>query len=291
MSLENEVAKLARMAGGSFKTVSDRENILRKFARILKHDLNVQIRTAGQIKISHIEAYIKHRLSEGANIRTLQNEMSAFRSTLKEAGKFQLLNNARISNKALGLSGASREGTKHAIPNDLFHEIFRDALAKNQEIAACILLSRRLGLRSEEVVQSCQSLESWQKCLDAGSDNIRVIFGTKGGRPRDVYIHPAARNEIQQAIQFANAIASKNSGKIISKPTLKSAMHHFHNQCRALGLKGVHAPHSLRYAYAVDQLQRYLDAGFSGKEALAATSCDLGHGDGRGYYIQRVYTK
>ncbi len=35
----------------------------------------------------------------------------------------------------------------------------------------------------------------------------------------------------------------------------------------------------------------YLADGFSRQEARALVSMDLGHGDGRGRYVERVYTR
>jgi len=38
-------------------------------------------------------------------------------------------------------------------------------------------------------------------------------------------------------------------------------------------------------------MKYHLDKGFSQKEAEALVSMDLGHGDGRGHYVTRVYNK
>ena len=56
-------------------------------------------------------------------------------------------------------------------------------------------------------------------------------------------------------------------------------------------LTGKYSPHSMRYAYARDRHNAYLKDGFSQKESLAMVSMDLGHGDGRGTYVKKVYLK
>lgn len=56
-------------------------------------------------------------------------------------------------------------------------------------------------------------------------------------------------------------------------------------------MTGVHSPHSLRYAYSQDAVNYHLDNGMSRKEAEALVSMDLGHGDGRGAYVARVYNR
>lgn len=173
----------------------------------------------------------------------------------------------------------------------MFTTLLAAAMERDEGFAASAQLAREVGLRSEEAVQAAKSLPTWAKHLNQGKSTIRVIFGTKGGRPRDVTIFPENRNAVVAAVNFALKIASKQNGNLINKPDLKTAMDKFHNEARALGLKGKESPHSLRYAFAQDQLARYESHGYSRKEALAAVSCDLGHGDGRGWYIKHVYTK
>ena len=68
-------------------------------------------------------------------------------------------------------------------------------------------------------------------------------------------------------------------------------MNYWHDQARALGLTGKIAPNILRYAFSHDLMNYYLEQGYPEKEALAMTSMDLVHGDGRGHYIKTVYGK
>ncbi len=79
--------------------------------------LNIQIRDVKHIKTHHIEKYIRSRQAEGISTRTLQNEMAAVRNILITGGRGKLADpqHEKLSNKALWLSGASRDGTKVAI--------------------------------------------------------------------------------------------------------------------------------------------------------------------------------
>lgn len=291
MSLKRDLISLARDGGGSFKTRADRENIVGRFADHLKNDLNIQIRTASQIKTKHIEAYIEHRLNEGIGKRTLQNEMAALRNTLTKAGREEFAHSERLANQSLGLAGASRDGTKTAIPEEKFQEALKKAKERDEGFAACLQLARTLGLRAAEAVRCNQSLATWSKQLNSGSNSLKVIFGTKGKRPREVEIQPENRAAVISAVIFAIEIAKKQGGVLINKDGLKQAMTRFSNEARAVGLSGIHSPHSLRYRFAQDQLKVNKDLGYTDKEALALVSCDLGHGDGRGHYIEQVYTK
>lgn len=288
-ALGKQLTQLARQAAGSFKTVADRMKIAERFAGHLRDGLNIQIRTVDQIKSRHVEAYIQHRQAEGITPRTLQNEMAAMRGMLRTGGREKLADSERLTNKALGLAGASREGTKAPIPDERYRAAVEAAIGRDKGMAACLQLSRTLGLRAEEAVQSVKSLATWQKQIKAGKSSVTVIFGSKGGRPRETRIHD--RPSVAAAVRFALDVAAERGGKLIDRPDLKTAMDRFHNEARALGLTGRNSPHSLRYAYACDAVRAYQEQGYSRREALSLASADLGHGDGRGHYIAQVYTK
>lgn len=290
-TLKQELSEFAHRAGGGNKTRADRQKIVRHFADLLHHKMNIQVRTVLQVKVKHIEMYIAFRLSKGISRRTLQNEMAAIRKVLKEAGREDFVGHERLSNKALGLAGESRAGSKHAISTEKYNEALRAALSRDKGVASALMLARNIGLRSEEAVQSVKSLSTWSTGLADERNSIQVVFGTKGGRPRFVHIHESMRADVIRSINFALRVSEINGGKLINKPSLKSAMNRFHNQARAIGLKGKDSPHSLRYAFASGQLKAYEVMGLSHDEALAAVACDLGHGDGRGRYVERVYTQ
>jgi integrase len=114
-----------------------------------------------------------------------------------------------------------------------------------------------------------------------------VVFGTKGGRPRETIILDTAA--VKKALDNALSVAEQRHGRLIDKPDLKTAMKYWHSQASRLGLTGVFSPHALRYAWAQDDICHYLAQGFSEKEALAMTAMDLGHGDGRGRWVVQVY--
>lgn len=285
-NLKHQLQQIAIQAKGSHKTVHDRTVILTRFAHYLKTH-NIQIKQIDQIKAKYIQSYIEDRQSQGISQRTLQNEMAAIRQTLRTAGRDKLADTPTLSNKALNLDGASRKGTKVAITDSQYQQIHQTALTHYAGLAATLELARTFGLRSEEAVQSIHSLHTWQTAIEKGDNTINVIFGTKGGRPRETLIldRERATNAINTAIQ----IAEQHNGKLIDKPTLKQAMTYWRNHTSAIGLKGQLSPHSLRYAWAQEAIEHYLQQGYNQKEALALTSMNLGHGDGRGRYVKQVY--
>ena len=128
MSIRDDLVSLATKAGGGNKTVSDRQNMAGRLADYLK-DSNIQIKEIEHLKSKHIEQYIQSRQADEIGLRTLQNEMSSIRVILREADRDVLADSERISNKALKISGASRDGTHRAMPNDMY-----DALTERLEI-------------------------------------------------------------------------------------------------------------------------------------------------------------
>ncbi|AYZ18703.1 DNA-binding protein [Klebsiella sp. FDAARGOS_511] len=288
--LDKQLVTLARQGQGSFKTVADRSRIAERFSERLAK-LNIQIRDAKHIKTVHIQRYIQSRQAEKISNRTLQNEMAAVRYIMSVAGRNKLANpqHELLSNKALGISGASRDGTKKAISDDTLREVINYAMKKDEGVALAVQLARYIGLRTEETVQSAKSLKTWQQSLLSGNERVRVVFGTKGGRPRETTVFD--REKVLTLLNKAITYCDNNNGKLINKPTLHTAIERYRNILRDAGMTGENAPHSLRYAYAKDAVNFHVNNGMSRNEAVALVSMDLGHGDGRGRYIKQVYFK
>lgn len=277
--LKQEMKTLAWQAGGSYKTVHDRMALAQRFFERLLGQ-NVQIRRVEQLKAKHIENYVRERLAQNITKRSLQNEMAAIRCLLKQAGRDRLAASERLSNKSLGLSGASRNGTRQAITKEHYRQVLETARAKDAGMAAALELSRLMGLRSQEAVQCAQSLRTWKQALEHGETRQTVVFGTKGGRPRETMILDIGA--VRKALDNALSVTENRNGRLIDKPDLKSAMKYWHGQASRIGLTGAYSPHSLRYAWAQDAIRHYLAQGFSEKEALALTAMDLGLATGAG---------
>lgn len=274
----------AKGAGGSFLTRDARMGTMERVAEVL-YSKGFQISGADGLKERHIATYIQSRQEEGVGTRTLQNEMAHIRGAMRAVGRDQAAASSTISNKALGIAGGSRAGTKVAATEKQYREALTKAAALDRGLAASIQLERTLGLRAAEAIQSPKSLATWERALEAGR-SVTVVYGTKGGRPRDSA--PADSAQALAAVREARAVAEERGGKLLDAANLKQAMQTYHNAMhREIRMQG----HSLRYAYACDRVDSYVAAGYSRAEAYALTSMDLGHGDGRGRYVQRVYTR
>ncbi len=281
---KHSMASAAKGAGGSFLTRDARMGTLARVTEFL-YSKGFQVNGIDGLKERHIAAYIESRKAEGIGVRTMQNEMTHIRGAMRAAGREQAANSSTLGNKALGINGGSRAGTKTAATGMQYREALAKAEAKDAGLAACLKLERALGLRAAEAIQSPKSLATWEKALEAGK-SVTVIHGTKGGRPRDSA--PADRAEALAAVREALALVAERGGKLLAANNLKQAMQFYANAMhRDVELQG----HSLRYAYACDKVDGYVEAGYTQREATALTSMDLGHGDGRGRYVERVYTR
>lgn len=285
MSIRSDMKDLAYKAGGSFKTIHDRQLAVGRFADYLK-SANIQVRGVDFLKGKYVAGFVAMRTAAGIGLRTTQNEIAALRTILRVAGRDKLAD--QINTKALGIGGASRAGTKTAISEERLATLRAAVLARSEGVAAVVDLQRALGLRAEEGVKGCKSLATWEKQLKAGQP-VHLAFGTKGGRPR--LVSPADRERALQAVQRAKALADRQGGVLIAKPNEKEAMNRYKNVMAASGFTGKESGHSLRYAFAQEQIRAYVLTGYSQKEALALASQDLGHGDGRGRYIAQVYAR
>ncbi|MEZ0332012.1 MAG: integrase domain-containing protein [Methylophilaceae bacterium] len=274
--------------GKSHGTKDNRLNTLNQLVTHLYAN-NIQHASLQDIRPKDIKSFIEAKKELGRRLRTLENLMAHIRSFLKQEGRHRLANDPMLTNSALGISGGSREGKKLPILPYAFESAVEIAKMKDIGVAACMVLSLVLGLRSLEAIRSWKSLKTWKKQLLAGEDELKVVYGTKGGRDRWVKVHD--RDAVLKAVLFACDVAATRKGKLIDRPNLKTAINHFRRIARESGLKGNQSFHSLRYWFAVMALKSYLNAGFSHEEALVLTSHDLGHGDGRGQYIKHVYVQ
>lgn len=274
----------AKRASGSHLTIQARMQTAERFATALWNQ-GFQVRGVESIGGRHVAAYVQMRQTDGVGVRTIQNELAHIRSVLSAAGRDTFARSATISNKALGVDGSSRAGTKVAASDEQYQAALVSMSARDAGIAVTLKLERELGLRASEAIRSGPSLATWERQLAAGQ-RVSVVFGTKGGRPREAM--PADRERALAAVREAREVAAGRNGTLVAGANLQQALSHYRNEMhRHAEITG----HQLRYAYACDRVESYLDAGFSRREALALTSMDLGHGDGRGRYVERVYTR
>lgn len=274
-----------RAAGGSHLTIEAREKHFTQFSTWCYQN-SFQLHQVDQIKDKHIGRFVQDQLARGLSKRTIQNQMSSIRAALRGAGRERYADGPTISNGCLDIDGASRIGTKAAMPDDDFRRFISAAENADQGVATCLLLQRYLGLREKEAVMSISSLRTWQTQLLEGRQ-IHITHGTKGGRVR--WSVPADRVEALRAVTQAISMAKCQGGRLVDKDNLKAALTRYSYICTKIGMTGQSASHSLRYAFAHDHLRDLAEVGVSQKESRSIVSQYLGHGDGRGRWVAMVY--
>jgi hypothetical protein len=288
-NLKAAMVRLAKTAcGGSHQTKEARVNTVKAFADHLQQAGYGNLRDPAQIRTTHIASYAASQAGRVAT-RTMANKLSHIRAVVAATGKGAMLKENALSNKALGASGGSRTGTKTAMTDTAYTHFHAAVSARSAAAGHVMELQRALGLRLNEAVRGANTgmLQQWQKQLQQGY--ARITAGTKGGRPRETLV--AAHGRALTAVTAALAAATVNGGHVISAATGKQAYDHVRNTYAAAGMEGKQSSHSLRYAWAQEQLAAYKAQGISERQARQELSQDLGHGDGRGRYVAMVYCR
>jgi hypothetical protein len=282
------VRTATQKSGGSTLTKVGRSSSLEKFFTEMTTVLNLQVSSFEKLKARQVKKYVDHLKAQGNEDRSIQNQLSHLRQGLKSVGREHYANDALMSTKEMGVAGASRDGTHRALTKLQYRAVLAAARAHRPGAACCIALQRELGLRAREAIQSVASLKTWLKALKAGLPS-QVLHGTKGGRPR--WLAVIDKSRAIEAVETAIQVAKAQGGKLIIAKKLVNAARAYGRACEKVGLKGQYASHCLRCTYALDRYEMYMALHGDRKEALAAVSVDLGHGDGRGTYVAQTYLK
>ena len=261
---------------------------VQEFSDRKKWDLKPETITPKQVRI-----FIEERTTK-VSARSVQNEASHLRRAIEGAGK--KVGNVRdpknaFSSARLKVPGASRIGGKAAASPEHY------AAAREKmdgDMKAGTGLIEPIGLRKKEMIMAEPSLKEWVRELNKTESSergcyINVVYGTKGDRPRWVFIPADRVDKAIVAIAAAAASVKENGGFIIAGGTLKSAMDRYSNCMTKLGLVGDDSGHGLRRLFAHNQYRHYRNAGLSEKDALRRLSMDLGHGDQRGRWVFNNY--
>lgn len=226
---------------------------------------------------------------------TVQNKISAVRRLMSARGA-NLEKLGADSSKALGIGQRCRKGTKEPIPDEKFFQVLQEALTIGEVgMFHSLRIERYLGLRGLEAVMSTAALVKYARearaMVDGTFTAIQIFDGTKGGRPRETSVILKHARLTLQVIQEALEFTAENGGYLINAGNagLKSARSLYHRLAKKVGLSGKYAPHSLRYAYAVDKLIELRDLDVPEREARGLVAKWLGHGSGRGRWVSMVY--
>lgn len=286
-ALVHSLAVAANRSGGASLTRLARDQTFEALGEYLR-SINSQVSDPSKLTTKHILGWIEAQKAAGISQRTLQNRMSHIRCALRGLGKGNFAASGQISNSTLGISGASRLGTKTAHdPATLRSKV----QGLEPGIQAALRLQQALGLRAKESVMSGPYLAQWADQIRSRGSFL-LLSGAKGGRPREVWLPKSMRAGALEAIKTAQA-ALGGGNQLIPSSNLKQALRSLQNSAARSGFTGAQSMHSLRYAFAREYIAQFKAENqfLNEKQALAACSLALGHGDGRGAYVKSVYLR
>ena len=291
--LKADLIHISSQMGGSSPTRQARDGSFRTFGKAMQK-AGLGIRSAAQIGGRHITAFVAQRRKDGVSDRTLANNMAHARTLLEFIGKAFLARDPAYSNEALGIGKGSRVGTKEPLSDKALEAFKAVMVAEGRHgIGLTMKLQRFIGLRMTEAIRggNLDTLKRWERELMRDS-SVRVIEGTKGGRPRITHVTNQA--EALRLIREAKAVLQAQGGGYLVRKAggsaasgLKQAVSIYRNLCRRAGIQ----THSARVAFSHERLAAYKAEGLSTKEARVALSMDLGHGDCRDRYVASVYVR
>jgi hypothetical protein len=247
-----------------------------------------------------VAGYIRHRATT-ISARSVQNEAAIIRRAVKgaqrELGDLSDKSN-NWGNSRLGVPSGTRTGGTGVAKAPIDGAKFAAAREKlSTEMKVVVDLQRSLGLRRQEAVKATNTKE-WQTSLTAAQAQDRGVYlslsgdaGSKGGRPRHIYVPPGRTGAVLQAVSAVVAAkASSGNGQILGQyDDLKSAVKGYTNALAYVELNGSDSGHGLRREFACLQYDHYISEGLDKDTALARLSQDLGHGDGRGRWVENNY--
>lgn len=280
----------ARGPKGSRLTHVRARNTYRRFEEFCKEN-QLGIIRPDTITGKLLRLYLESREAEGIAGLTLQNEIAHIRRAARYAGRelgdIRKADNP-FSNKRCGLLPQSRKSNKKPCSLEMFNCAMTNA---SPGLRLALLLMKVIGLRGQEAVMA-GNIQEWKLKLQNHNPDralfLLITVGTKGGRPRDIFIHPLHIEEVKNVIERVCEYLQAHK-HLIEADGLQKAMSNYHNEMTKLEMVSDDSGHGLRRLFAWNQYQDYLVSGLSEEASLSRLAQDLGHGEGRGRWVKNSY--
>lgn len=262
----------AKHKGVSFKTMRDRERFLVSFFRELRRTTRYRHVDPRQLANRHIELMLERWLERKLATATIHNYLSFLRTFAGWIGKPGMV---REPQHYVGTESEHAHRTQVATGDHSWSARNVDIAAKIVEIAAIdpwvglqVELCAAFGLRGKEarhfrpheaMVPRAAADPSDAAAFPECDTFVRIVHGTKGGRPRDVPLTTDAQREL--LVRVAGAVAP---GMYVGRPgmTAQQSQSRFYYVIRKCGISkkdlGVVA-HGLRHQRVNDAFEA--DAG------------------------------
>lgn len=260
------VSLLSRNREDSFATQRKRGYVLAGVARAIHERFGLQ--KFDNLKAKHVAFLVERWKEADAGRRSIDQNLTHLRWLVQKIGKAPLVPR---TNAELGIeSGPRHTRAGMTVSNTRFAEIV-GSLAEPR-LQAALLLGRHLGFRFEEAML-------FRPGRDFDGQRVWVKRGTKGGRPRYLFIH----NDRQRAaIQAARNLVT-GDGCLIPRecPTYEKWRQHCYGQLRSAGMSRASGVvfHDLRRTYACERMDYLIrERKMPAERAAQLVARELGHG-------------
>jgi len=260
------ISIMAANREGAFESKRKRFSELCQAAHALHEQFGLQ--KWANLGQKHVAFLVEHWKAEDSGKRTIEGKLSHLRWFVRRIGKANLLPK---TNAELGVEPGPRyTRAGKFVPKEKLAEILGGIADPRLKMA--ILLGRHLGLRFREAML----FRPWR---DWDGDRVWVKRGTKGGRPRYLFLHNARQREILEA---ARALVGGNDAALIpaEAPTFKKWAEDCYERLRKAGMgrKTDVLYHDLRRTYAGERMHFLMRTrGLSSERAQELVTRELGH--------------
>lgn len=287
--LRHAALNYSKYRGGAYKTIQNRAQLTDDLIEFLGR-LGLLTPLLRDIPLWAVEFYMHVQIVEGMGEGHLHNTFSAIRVLFDEAGCGAI--NQTCSNRAVAAPRRDRSGKGQAATDEQYQGMLERARAAEAGLGHIVQLQRFLGLRSIEAFGCGKELPGWLDHLRGGAEKLHLSLVAKNGRPRDIEVLAAHREETIRAIESALAFCQTRDFRFVigHKNDRETSATKLRTLYRKAGIEKEEKSHILRYRYAIDLALGLHRAGKDAYEVVLRTSNSLGHGGGaRLVYIRSVY--
>ncbi len=266
LPLERQVISiLAANRENAFATQRKRGYELCRAARSLHERFGLQ--KWDNLKAKHVAHLVQTLKAEDRGRRGIEEKLSHLRWLVLKIGKANLVPR---SNRELGvLPGPRHTRAGKVIADDRLAELLE--AVPDERIRAMMLLARHLGLRFREAAL----FRPWR---DWNQGRVWVKRGTKGGRPRYLFLHNPAQGA---ALEGARRLVQGDHGLI--PPEVRTFEEWRQRAYRILRAAGIgratdHLFHDIRRGYFVQRMKYLIEVkGMTREQAAAIVAREAGH--------------
>jgi hypothetical protein len=259
------ISILAANREDAYGTQRKRGYILGDVARKLHERFGLQKwDNLGEKHIAHVVQAMK---ADDHGRRAIEEKLSHLRWLVRKIGKANLVPK---TNAELGIEPGPRHTRAGKVISDERLAQMLQAVP-DERVRTMMLLARHLGLRFKEA-SLFRPGRDWQ------GDRIWLKRGTKGGRPRYLFLHNPRQVEV---LEGARRLASGDAGIIPQDvPTFEKWRQYVYRQLRAAGVgrESNETFHDLRRGYLVERMNHLMSQkGLDRDRAAEIIAREAGH--------------